>query len=386
MKFLMTAALLMSVYLLGSVLVTSILIPADALSPGGSASHRALAYLAHGGLLEGAGTAVDINPLFGEIFGTIYDLSTVLILSLAGASVAMGLRGLVPQYLSRLGMELQWAHNIGAILHLFNAINLLVIIFFRASLEAQRGAYVTSVLVLLSSAALATVLDLRLREGVARRRILWQIPLPLVSVPFLVTAGVTMYNNPDGWIISLWFVLAIVVTSLFSRIVRSTELRFQGFEFQDETSRALWEKLKSLSFPILVPHRPGRRSLILKEEDIRRVHRLAPEIPVVFVEAELGDASDFFQCPRLAAKQEEGRIVLRVTQCVSIAHVIAAVGLELSKTEHLPEIHFGWSDEGSIAANLKFLLFGEGNIPWLVRELIRRAEPDPKRQPRIIVG
>jgi hypothetical protein len=39
-----------------------------------------------------------------------------------------------------------------------------------------------------------------------------------------------------------------------------------------------------------------------------------------------------------------------------------------------------------MAANLNFVLFGEGNVPWLVRELIRKAEPDPARQPRIIIG
>jgi hypothetical protein len=135
-----------------------------------------------------------------------------------------------------------------------------------------------------------------------------------------------------------------------------------------------------------VPHRPGRRTAASKEEDIRRVHRLGPELPVVFVEAELGDASDFFHRPYLEARQEDGRIILRITRCASIAHVIAAVGLELSKTERPPEIHFGWSDEGSITANINFLIFGEGNIPWLVRELIRKAEPNPERQPRIVIG
>ncbi|MBI4604749.1 MAG: hypothetical protein HY721_22535 [Planctomycetes bacterium] len=51
-----------------------------------------------------------------------------------------------------------------------------------------------------------------------------------------------------------------------------------------------------------------------------------------------------------------------------------------------PELHFGWSEESSIAANINFIFFGEGNIPWLVRELIRSAEKDPARQPRVIVG
>ena len=36
--------------------------------------------------------------------------------------------------------------------------------------------------------------------------------------------------------------------------------------------------------------------------------------------------------------------------------------------------------------DVNFLLFGEGNIPWMVRELVRKTEKDPARRPRIIVG
>lgn len=36
--------------------------------------------------------------------------------------------------------------------------------------------------------------------------------------------------------------------------------------------------------------------------------------------------------------------------------------------------------------NLGFVLFGEGNIPWMVRELIIKVQPDPARQPRVIIG
>jgi hypothetical protein len=39
-----------------------------------------------------------------------------------------------------------------------------------------------------------------------------------------------------------------------------------------------------------------------------------------------------------------------------------------------------------MAANLRYLLFGEGNVPWLVRELVRWAEPDPERRLRVVIG
>ena len=54
----------MSVMLISSRFVTT-LIPAEAFAEGGEVNGRAIAYLAH--------------SFFGDIFGTVYDLSTILI-------------------------------------------------------------------------------------------------------------------------------------------------------------------------------------------------------------------------------------------------------------------------------------------------------------------
>jgi len=67
-------------------------------------------------------------------------------------------------------------------------------------------------------------------------------------------------------------------------------------------------------------------------------------------------------------------------------HVIAIVALELSRVGAPPEIHFGWSDENPLSAAIGFFLFGEGNVPWRVRDLIRKAEPNVERQPKVILG
>jgi hypothetical protein len=78
--------------------------------------------------------------------------------------------------------------------------------------------------------------------------------------------------------------------------------------------------------------------------------------------------------------------VIRITGCASIAHVLAAAAIELARVGKPPEVHFGWSDESPVPAKLHFLLFGEGNVPWLVHDLIKKAVPDPARRPRVVIG
>ena len=104
------------------------------------------------------------------------------------------------------------------------------------------------------------------------------------------------------------------------------------------------------------------------------------------IEAELGDPSEFQQSPLMEVLEEEGRFVISVKRCASVAHVIATIALELSRVGKPPEIHFGWTDEGPVTGTLGFLLFGEGNIPWMVHELLLHAEPDPEKRSRVIIG
>ena len=75
-KLLATAAAIMSVFLVATSFVTTILIPSQAFSSNGEANGRAMAYLAH--------------QYFGSAFGSIYDISTILILAFAGASAMAG--------------------------------------------------------------------------------------------------------------------------------------------------------------------------------------------------------------------------------------------------------------------------------------------------------
>jgi hypothetical protein len=394
-KLLVTAAVMMTSYLIGSSVVVACLVPAEHLTrvrADGTeneevpltelkAKDRALAYIAHGENPEGR-----LLPFFGEKFGTIYDISTVIILWFAGASAMAGLLNLVPQYLPRYGMAPEWARATRPLVLLFTVINLGVTGIFRASVDAQSAAYATGVLVLMTSAGVASVIDLWKRRQDRRwfARVAWYFVL--ITIVFTYTTVANVIEKPDGIKIAGFFIVTIIISSLISRIARSRELRFAGFKIADVESRFMWDTIRHLELTILVPHRPGRRSLASKELQIRREHRIPRDLMIVFVEVELADTSEFVNEPLLKIEQEEGRFIMRITGAASISHTLAAVALEMAKVGRPPEIHFGWTDESSVSGTLGFLLFGEGNVPWMVRDLIRRAEPDEVKRPLIIIA
>ena len=385
-KLMSAAAVLMAVYVTTSVFVCTLLVPKGLTGLVHPAEHRSLAYLAHGGMLVEQVPATVLNPWFGGKFGSAYDGCAVLILCLAGASSIIALRDLVPGTLHRAGMELDWARRHGLMMHLFNAIILVVTIVFHASVAAQQWAYATSVLALLAGASLAALADVSLGWRQSRWRAIVAAPFAFCCAFFSTMMLLAVFYNRSGVVIALCFVATILASSGVSRWIRSMELRFRGFAFADDAARRRWEIIRELDFQVLVPHRPGQFPLAQKNIEVRRKHRLPPDTFLVFIEVYLGDPSDFHQQPLMRIEHDGELEVIRVSGAVSVSHVIAAIGLEFCRVGSPPEIIFGWSHETPLAANLNFLLWGEGNVPWMVQELVRRAQPDPARRPRIVVG
>lgn len=378
-RLLVTSAIIMSCLLMGSSLVVTMLIPPEELHHNGPAMNRALAYLAHG---EGPRR---LAPWCGETLGTVYDISTIAILWFAGASAMSGLLNLIPRYLPRYGMAPSWSTAMRPLVVIITVICLLVTVIFQANVEAQGAAYATGVMVLILSGCVAVSIE-KYRQSVqaGARRIPWETIF--ITAVFLYATITVVIEKPDGILIASSFVGGILLVSITSRIIRSGELRVVRFQFADNESSFLWQTLQHLEIPVLAPHRPGGRSLADKERELRERHHLTEDVPVVFVEVKLGDPSDFFQEPRLRIVPEEGRYVIKVERCTAVAPALAAIALTLSTGTKPVELHFGWSDESPMRVNLDFLLFGEGNVPWLVRDLVKRAEPDESKRPRVVIG
>jgi hypothetical protein len=369
-KLLTTAALVMSVLLLGSSLVTTLLIPADAFQPGGGANGRALAYLAH--------------DLLGEAFGTVYDVSTIGILWFAGASAMAGLLNIVPRYLPRYGMAPDWARSTRPLVLVLSGIAAVVTLAFGANVDEQAGAYATGVLALMTSAAIAVFLT-ELRRGHRAAAAFFAV----VSAIFVYTITITVVERPEGLVIALIFIALIVVISVWSRIVRSTELRVQRVVY-DDSARAILDDAvlgpQPLRFIANKINAGDRDEYRTKSLDVRMHNHLNARQGAIFLEVEISDASDFATTVHVGSAVVGGHYVLRATG-PSVPNVLAAVLLDVrDRVSKPPHIYFEWSEKAPGQNVLRFLLAGEGDVPPLTHEIIRRAEPDADRRPQVHVG
>jgi hypothetical protein len=364
-KLLATAAIIMSTLLICSSIIVATLVPKAALAEGGSANGRALAYLAHRD--------------FGEWFGTLYDISTISILWFAGASAMAGLLNLVPKYLPRYGMAPDWARATRPLVMIITGIAVLVTILFDANVEKQGGAYATGVLMLMTSAAVAVTLSTLKR----RKR------FALITIGFFYTTIVNIIERPEGLKIATWFIVTIVVSSMISRVMRSTELRQEGIDYDEAAQSFIKDASRGGETLRILASRPNTgapEEYARKLRDAFASHHLPDEDPILFLEVRPGDTSEFANVLHVQGVTIGNFNILRCTS-PAIPNAIAGLLLDLrDRTGCIPHAYFGWTEGNPITYLLKFLAFGEGDTAPVCREVLRKAEAIPARRPRIHVG
>ncbi|WP_409183685.1 APC family permease [Amycolatopsis sp. VS8301801F10] len=367
-RLLLTAALIMSAFLITSSFATAVLIPQQEFQAGGKANGRALAYLAHSYL--------------GDGFGTVYDVSTIAILWFAGASAMAGLLNIVPRYLPRYGMAPDWARATRPLVIVVSVIAFVITLIFDADVEAQGGAYATGVLVLISSASVAVALSARR----LKQRAFWGYLV--ITLVFLYTTIANIVERPEGVKIAAFFIGAIVVTSLVSRATRSLELRVEKVEFDAAAQRILDKAVRSGAVRIIAnePDARDEAEYREKEREAREDNHIPRDSALFFLEVTISDASDFETTLRVHGEKRAGYRILRM-KSPSIANAIAAVLLHVrDETGVQPHIYFAWTEGNPFKFLVRYLFFGDGDVPPVTREVLRRAEPDPQRRPLVHVG
>ncbi|RSD09352.1 APC family permease [Amycolatopsis eburnea] len=369
-KLLTAAALIMSVFLIATSFITTVLIPADAFKEGGEANGRAMAYLAHHEL--------------GEIFGTVYDISSVLILWFAGASAMAGLINIVPRYLPAYGMAPEWGRAVRPVVLVYTAISVLITIAFGADVNAQAGAYATGILAMMVSGAVAVSISaIRHRQRGAAAGF---VVLTLVLLYALVE---NVIEKPDGIAISALFILGIIVVSLVSRVTRTTELRAEHIEFDDEARRFIADSLAhDGALNIIANKRQGGdlAEYSAKEAEQRGMNPVPGAADVLFLEIDVVDPSEFSNVLQVRGVDVDGYRILRANSPAA-PNAIAAILLTLRDVTGVrPHCYFEWSEGNPLGHLFRYLLLGRGDTAPVVREIIRSSEKDADRRPGIHVG
>ena len=363
-KLLATAALVMSVLLLVSSFVTVLLIPREAYREGGPASGRAIAYMAH--------------EYLGNIFGSVYDISTILVLWFAGASAMAGLLYLVPRYLPRVGLAPEWVAYTRPLVLLLFGCNVVVTLIFRANVDAQGGAYATGVLVLMFSASGAAAIALWKEHSYRLSIYCWGVVLV-----FAYTTLTNIRERPDGIIIASCFIVFILTVSGVSRYWRATELRVGGRRFADAESERLWKTITDKHVNI-VPvssldkeFRAGRASKVSKYYNVEGV--------LVFVHVTLLDNRSEFLSPLLITiRQEDGQFLVEASQAVAKANAVAYLSQEL----HPAAIYLGLSRQNLMRQSFRYVLLGEGETGLMVYTILQhlwQSRQKPGERPRLFL-
>jgi hypothetical protein len=210
----------------------------------------------------------------------------------------------------------------------------------------------------------------------------------VISTVFLYTTVMNVIERPDGVKIGACFIAGIILVSLLSRLARAFEPRVTSVTMDDMAERFVRDiASRRIRF---IANEPDNRDFVEyrdKIEQIRNDNDLPPQEDFVFVEVTVGDPSEFEASMTVRGEVMHGRYRVLTLESSSIPNALAALLLHVRETTgSIPHIYFEWTEGNPFANFLRFFLFGQGEVAPVTREVLREAEPNRMRRPRVHVG
>lgn len=195
-----------------------------------------------------------------------------------------------------------------------------------------------------------------------------------------------LLDGLDGLTVGVLTALFVVITTTV--VIRTQERKLTKVELDQPAQEFVQELAQEhLGVVRLLAQKYGTKEYEKLEQDARRKHSIQKEEGnFIFVEVE----------PKNGATDSllfTGHMIdsYRVLRCQSpaVADAIAALLLHLrdeNKGSKVPHIYMSWSEVHPLAYAIKYAIFGEGETAPLIREKLRRHEPEPNNRPIVHVA
>ena len=130
---------------------------------------------------------------------------------------------------------------------------------------------------------------------------------------FAYTTVANVIERPDGIKIAGFFIALIIFVSLLSRISRTTELRVERVELDETAQRFLDEAASQGTLRIITnaPEESNPEEYRREIAENRQDHNLSSQDPILFLEVEVDDASEFANAMKVEGIEVGGYRVLR---------------------------------------------------------------------------
>jgi hypothetical protein len=221
----------------------------------------------------------------------------------------------------------------------------------------------------------------------------------VVAVIFAYTTIVNIVERPEGVQVASFFIGAILVVSLLSRVNRAFELRATSLEFDETATEFIAEAAAEGNIEIVAhdPHSVGieetepsgvRRWSEYDEKAVqqRADSRLGANVHIIFLEVNVTDSSEFATDLLVHGRRRGDHRVLWVDS-PAVPNSIAAILLHIrDETGTVPNVYFQWSEGNPLLNLLRFLFIGMGEVAPVTREVLRRAEPAVPDRPKVHIG